>query len=174
MKNLILALTLLLLAVPAFSQGILTDAYISEIQQKIEEIEALKEGGLATERELYMLDYYKKKIGEVRREASGAAARAIFTTAVENKEPVNDLNSVAVTARTVSFFTELVNLNGKTVTHRWSVHGEVVYAKDFRVGANRWRVWTTKTITPYEDDMVVVQILVDGQAISQETIRVTP
>lgn len=162
------------IAMPAFSQGILTDSYINEIEQKIEEIEALKEGGLATERELYMLDYYKKKVSEVKREAGGAAARAIFTTEISNKEPVNDLNSVAVTSRTVSFFTELVNLNGKVVTHRWSVSGNVVYTKDFRVGADRWRVWTTKTITPFVNGMVVVQILVDGQAISQETIRVTP
>ena len=172
MKNWVLALTMLI-AMPAFSQGILTDAYISEIQQKIEEIEALDEGGLATERELYMLDYYRKKIGQVKMEAGGAAARAIFTTEIKNREPVNDLNSVAITSRTVSFFTELVNLNGKLVTHRWSVHGDVVYTKDFRVGANRWRVWTTKTITPYVDAVVVVQILVDGQAISQEAVRVT-
>jgi len=173
MKNWILALTVLI-AMPAFSQSILTDSYINELEQNIEEIEALKKGGLATEREIYMLEYYKKKIGEVKRTASGAAARAIFTTEIKNKEPVNDLNSVAVNSRQVSFFTELVNLNGKIVTHRWSVHGEVVYTKDFRVGANRWRVWTTKTITPYVNSMIVVQILVNGQAVSQETIRVTP
>jgi len=172
MKNWILALTMLI-AMPAFSQSILTDSYISELEQNIEEIEALREGGLATERELYMLEYYKKKIGEVKREAGGAAARAIFTTEIQNKEPVNDLNSVAVTSRTVSFFTELVNLNGKIVTHRWSVSGNVVYTKDFTIGANRWRVWSTKTITPYANGMVVVQILVNGQAISQETLRVT-
>ena len=172
MKNWIFALTMFI-AMPAFSQGILTDSYISELQQNIEEIEALKEADLATEREIFMLEYYKKKLGQVKVEASGAAARAIFTTEIKNREPVNDLNSVAVTSQTVSFFTELVNLNGKLVTHRWSVHGDVVYTKDFRVGANRWRVWTTKTITPFVDAVVVVQILVDGQAISQESIRVT-
>jgi hypothetical protein len=172
MKNWILALAVLI-AMPAFSQSILTDSYISELEQNIEEIEALKEADLATEREIFMLKYYKKKIREVKIEAGGAAARAIFTTEIKNREPVNDLNSVAVTSITVSFFTELVNLNGKLVTHRWSVHGDVVYTKDFRVGANRWRVWTTKTITPYVDSMVVVQILVDGQAISQETLRIT-
>ena len=172
MKKLILTL-ILFLTMPVFSQGILTDSYISEIQQKIEEIEALKEGGLATERELYMLDYYKKKIGEVKREAGGSASRAIFTTRITDREPVDDLNSVAVSSRTVSFFTELVNLNGKTVTHRWSVNGQVVYTKEFKVGANRWRVWTTKTITPFANDLVVVQIMVNGQAISQQTIRIT-
>jgi len=172
MKRLILTL-ILLLAMPAFSQGILTDSYISELEQKIEEIEALKEGGLATEREIFMLDYYKKKLTEVKIKLSGSASRAIFTTGITNREPVDDLNSVAVSSRTVSFFTELVNLNGKIITHRWSVNGQVVYTKDFKVGANRWRVWTTKTITPYANDLVVVQIMVNGQAISQETIRIT-
>jgi len=157
---------------PAFSQGVLTEAYKLELTQNIEEIEALKEGGLATERELYMLEYYKKKIQTLNAEAAGSPHRAIFTTEIQNKEPVDDLASVTAAARQVSFFTELRNLNGKTATHRWSVAGEVVYSKDFRVGADRWRVWSTKTITPFAGKVVVVQILVNDQVITQETIRV--
>jgi len=157
---------------PAFSQGILTDAYKSELQQNIEEIEALKEGGLATEREVFMLEYYKKKLQGLNAEAAGSPHRAIFTTSIQNKEPVDDLASVTTAAQQVSFFTELRNLNGKIATHRWSVGGQVVYTKDFRVGANRWRVWSTKTIAPYKGKVVVVQILVNGQIITQETLRV--
>jgi len=172
MKNWIFALTVLI-AMPAFSQGILTDAYKSELQQNIEEIEALKEGGLATEREIFMLEYYKKKLSGLNAEAAGSPHRSIFTTRIQNKEPVDDLASVTVASQQVSFFTELRNLNGKTATHRWSVSGQVVYTKDFRIGADRWRVWSTKTITPYSGKVVVVQILVNGQVITQETIRVT-
>ena len=172
MKKLIFTL-ILLFTMPAFSQGILTDAYKSELQQNIEEIEALKEGGLATEREIFMLDYYKKKLRGLNAEAAGSPHRAIFTTSIQNKEPVDDLQSVTTAAQQVSFFTELRNLNGKTATHRWSVDGQVVYSKDFRVGANRWRVWSTKTITQYKGKIVVVQILVNGQVVTQETIRVT-
>jgi hypothetical protein len=157
---------------PTFSQGILTEAYKSELQQNIEEIEALQEGGLATEREIYMLSYYKKKLGSLNAEASGSPHRAIFTTSIQNREPVDDLASITAAAQQVSFFTELRNLNGKTATHRWSVSGEVIYTKDFRVGAARWRVWSTKTITPYKGKVVVVQILVNGRVITQETIRV--
>jgi hypothetical protein len=171
MKNWIFALTVLI-AMPAFSQGILTDAYKLELQQNIEEIEALKEGGLATEREIYMLEYYKKKLRGLNAEASGSPHRAIFTTTIQNKEPIDDLASVTVAARQVSFFTELRNLNGKTATHRWSVEGSDVYTKDFRVGADRWRVWSTKTITPYKGKVVVVQVLVNGQVVDQDTIRV--
>ncbi|MHA1290321.1 MAG: DUF2914 domain-containing protein [Candidatus Thorarchaeota archaeon] len=171
MRTLLLTLTLLF-AMPAFSQGILTEAYKSELQQNIEEIEALKEGGLATEREIFMLGYYKKKLGNLNAEASGSPHRAIFTTSIQNREPVDNLASVTTSAREISFFTELRNLNGKTATHRWSVSGEVIYSKDFRVGADRWRVWSTKTITPFAGKVVVVQILVNGQVITQETIRV--
>ncbi len=171
MKKLIFTL-ILLFTMPAFSQGILTDAYKSELQQNVEEIEALKEAGLATEREIFMLEYYKKKLRGLQAEATGSPHRAVFTTSVQNREPRDDLNSVAVTAIQVSFFTELRNLNGRVATHRWSVNGDVVYTKDFKVGANRWRVWSTKTITPYAGKMVVVQILVNGQVVDQETIRV--
>ena len=171
MRTLLLTLTLLF-TMPAFSQGVLTDAYKSELQQNIEEIEALKEGGLATDREVFMLDYYKKKLNGLNEEAAGSPHRAIFTTSIQDKEPIDDLASVSTVSRQVSFFTELRNLNGKTATHRWSVRGQIVYSKDFSVGANRWRVWSTKTITPYAGQVVVVQILVNGQVITQETLRV--
>ena len=172
MKTL-LTLTLLLFTMSAFAQqGILTEAYKSELQQNIDEIEALKDGGLATERDLFMLDYYTKKLRGLREEAVGAPHRAVFTTQIQNKEPIDNLQSVSVAARQVSFFTELRNLTGKVATHRWSVGGIEIYKKDFSVGANRWRVWSTKTITPYSGKMVVVQILVDGKVITQETLQV--
>jgi len=171
MRTLLLTLTLLF-TMPAFSQGLLTEAYKSELQQTIEETEALKEAGLASEREIFMLEYYKKKLRGLNEEAAGSPHRALFTTRIQNKEPVDDLQSVSVAAQQVSFFTELRNLNGKTATHRWSVSGQVVYSKEFNVGANRWRVWSTKTIAPYKGQLVVVQILVNGQVVTQETIRV--
>ena len=171
MRTLLLTLTILL-SMPALSQGILTDSYISELQQNIEEIEALQEAGLATEREIFMLGYYKKKLSGLLAEATGSPHRAQFTTTIKDREPVDSLDNITTTARQVSFFTELRNLNGRVATHRWSVGGKVVYTKDFKVGANRWRVWSTKTITPYKGKMIVVQILVDGQTVDQETIRV--
>ena len=171
MRTLLLTLTLLL-AMPAFSQGVLTDAYRAELKQNVEELQALKDAGLGDEKDAFMLDYYRKKLQGLNAEAAGSPHRAIFTTAISNKEPTNDIHSVSTAVRQVSFFTELRNLNGKTATHRWSVSGQVVYSKDFRVGTQRWRVWSTKTITPYAGQVVVVQILVNGQVITQETLRV--
>lgn len=172
MRTLLLTLTLLF-AMPVFAQqGILTDAYKSELQQNVEELQALNNAGLATDRDKFMLEYYQKKLQGLNAEAAGSPHRAVFTTRIQNKEPVDDLASVTVTAQQISFFTELRNLNGKTATHRWSVSGQVVYTKNFSVGANRWRVWSTKTITPYKGKVVVVQILVNGQVVTQETVRV--
>ena len=172
MRTLLLTLTLLF-TMPVFAQqGILTDAYKSEMRQNIEELQALDEAGLATDRDKFMLEYYKKKLRGLNAEAAGSPHRAVFTTTISNKEPVNDLDDISATARQVSFFTELRNLNGKTATHRWSVGGQVVYTKDFAVGANRWRVWSTKTITPFKGKVIVVQILVNGQVVTQEQLRV--
>jgi hypothetical protein len=172
MRTLLLTL-ILLFTIPAFAQqGILTEAYKSELQQNIDEIKALREAGLATERDEFMLNYYTKKLQGLRKEAAGSPHRAIFTTQIQNKEPVDNLQSISPIAQQVSFFTELRNLTGKVATHRWSVEGKEIYKKDFSIGANRWRVWTTKTITPYSGKVVVVQILVDGLVITQETLRI--
>ena len=172
MRTLILTLTLLLFAMPAFSQGVLTEAYKSELKQNVEELQALDQAGLATDRDKFMLNYYREKLQGLNAEAAGSPHRALFTTRIQDKEPVDDLASVTAATRQVSFFTELRNLNGKVATHRWSVKGQVVYSKDFRVGAQRWRVWSTKTITPFSGQVVVVQILVNGQVVTQETLRV--
>ena len=160
MRTLLLTLTLLF-AMPALSQGILTDAYVSELKQNVEELQALTDAGLATERDTFMLKYYRGKLQGLNAEAAGSPHRAVFTTAIDNKEPTNDIDSVQASVRQISFFTELRNLTGQTATHRWTVSGQVVYSKDFNVGAARWRVWSTKTITPYRGKVVVVQILVN-------------
>lgn len=173
MKTLILTL-ILLFTLPALAQqqGILTEAYKSELQQNIDEIKALKDAGLATDRDNFMLKYYTEKLQGLREQSYGAPYRAVFTTAIQNKEPTDDLTEIAAAIQKVSFFTELRNMGGQVATHRWSVSGKIVYTKDFKVGADRWRVWSTKTITPYKGNVVVVQILVNGKIITQETLRV--
>ncbi|MEW8239177.1 MAG: hypothetical protein AB2727_13375, partial [Candidatus Thiodiazotropha taylori] len=53
-------------------------------------------------------------------------ARAVFTTAVINREPVDQVVSLDENATEVSFFTDLRNLQGRTVIHRWEFEGEVI------------------------------------------------
>lgn len=80
--------------------------------------------------------------------AEGSVARAIVTTGVAEREPVNDLERVLDGNEKVFFFTELRDMAGQTVKHRWSHGGEVLAEVEFKVGGPRWRVWSSKMLIP--------------------------
>lgn len=78
----------------------------------------------------------------------GEVARAQFTTAVQNREPVDQLAALPNNSENVYFFTELKGLEGQTVTHRWEHNGEVMAEVKFDVGGPRWRVFSSKRLDP--------------------------
>ena len=73
-------------------------------------------------------------------------SRAIFSTAIEDREPVNQVLILANTTNTVYFFTDLRHLENQNVIHRWEYEGKVVTSKTFKVGGPRWRVYSKKFI----------------------------
>jgi len=75
-------------------------------------------------------------------------ARAQFTSAIRNREPVDQLVVASPLIREVYFFTDLRHLEGRTVTHRWEYEGRVVSQVPFKVGGPRWRVNSKKEINP--------------------------
>jgi hypothetical protein len=81
-------------------------------------------------------------------QTSGSVARAQFTSAVENHEPVDQLTSLANDKTHIVFFTELKNLASQKVTHRWEYNGKVMSEVSFDVGGDRWRVFSSKTLDP--------------------------
>jgi hypothetical protein len=81
-------------------------------------------------------------------QAEGSVARAIVTTGVADREPVNDLERVMAGNQKVLFFTELRGMEGQTVKHRWSHGDESLAEVEFKVGGPRWRVWSSKNLMP--------------------------
>lgn len=75
-------------------------------------------------------------------------ARAQFTSAIRNREPVDRVVVATPLINEVYFFTDLRHLEGRTVTHRWEYEGRVVSQKPFKVGGPRWRVNSKKEIKP--------------------------
>ena len=80
--------------------------------------------------------------------AEGSVARAIVTTGVADREPVNDLERVLAGNEKVMFFTELRGMEGQVVRHRWSHGDESLAEVEFKVGGPRWRVWSSKNLMP--------------------------
>ncbi len=78
---------------------------------------------------------------------AGEVSRALFTIGVEDREPVTIVDTVdSGSFRSISFFTELNDLAGQTITHQWMHKDKVMFEKTFQVKSERWRVWTSKTL----------------------------
>ncbi|MCR9096009.1 MAG: DUF2914 domain-containing protein [bacterium] len=107
-------------------------------------------------------------------EPSVPSALGQFTTAVENREPVDQVSFVENDVRTIIFFSDLRQLDGRTVTHRW-LHGDVVRAEvAFEVRGPRWRVWSSKDLLEdWLGDWTVEIVLDDGEVIAAETFTYT-
>jgi len=79
---------------------------------------------------------------------SGSVAKSVFTTGIVDREPVNDLDSVSTDIKQIYFFTDIRNMSGNRVTHRWLHGGETRAEVSFNVGGPRWRVHSSKNLAP--------------------------
>ena len=79
---------------------------------------------------------------------TGSVARATFALSIEDREPVDALASEASGPEEVVFFTDLRDLAGQTVTHRWEHDGQVMAEVPFEIGGDRWRVYSSKNLEP--------------------------
>jgi hypothetical protein len=106
-------------------------------------------------------------------QAEGSVARAIVTTGVADREPVNDLERVLAGNEKVIFFTELREMQGQTVKHRWSRAGEQVAEVEFHVGGPRWRVWSSKNLLPEWAGEWRVEVLdSEGNVLSEKNFEI--
>jgi hypothetical protein len=78
----------------------------------------------------------------------GSVARAQFSSGVQDREPLDNLTALTNDKTQVFFYTELRNLAGSKVSHRWEHNGKLMAEQPFEVGAERWRVWSSKTLDP--------------------------
>lgn len=74
--------------------------------------------------------------------ASGVIARAMFTTQIDDREPIDRVLILENKFPQLYFFSDLRHLQGQTVKHRWEYEGRVVKEKVFRVQGPRWRVYS--------------------------------
>ncbi len=81
--------------------------------------------------------------------SKGSVARATITSDVQNREPVDSISTVTADDSKVFYFTEIQDMAGHTVTHRWEYNGQLIAEVDFEIGGPRWRVYSSKTMMPY-------------------------
>ncbi len=79
---------------------------------------------------------------------AGSVSRSQFTSAIVDREPVDLIETLSTDKNNITYFTELTELQGQTITHQWLYNGVVMFEKSFDVGGPRWRVWTRKSLQP--------------------------
>ncbi|MCZ6462851.1 MAG: DUF2914 domain-containing protein [Proteobacteria bacterium] len=101
----------------------------------------------------------------------GEVARAVFTSGISDREPVDELDALANDVELVFFFTDVRALAGGEVIHRWEYAGEVVAEVPFAVGGDRWRVWSSKRLPPESlGEWSVIVLDGDGNPLASETL----
>jgi len=78
----------------------------------------------------------------------GSVVRSVFTSAVEDREPTDNLKELNTSSDKIIYYTELRDMSGQTAIHRWEYNGEVMAEIEFNVGGARWRVWSSKSFVP--------------------------
>lgn len=95
--------------------------------------------------------------------------RMVFTTEVVDRAPINDVDILSAVDNKIYFFSELLGLNGQTVSHRWVFDGQVMAEVPFDVGSNRWRVWSSKTLVPAWNGRWIVEVVTaEGEVLTQK------
>ena len=104
---------------------------------------------------------------------AGTVSRALFTIGIDNREPVIMVDSISSDSYTsISFFTELNGMSGKTITHQWVFDDRVMFEKSFEVNGDRWRIWTSKTLIPDWTGTWTVKVLnEDGSVLERKTFE---
>jgi len=106
--------------------------------------------------------------GNVQAVSEIGVSRSAFTTAIENKEPVSELQTISNNVAGVYFFTELMGLKNHTITHRWEYNKKVMAEIPFNIGANRWRTWSSKNILPGWTGTWIVSVLDEGGNVIEQ------
>ena len=75
-------------------------------------------------------------------------ARAVFTTEIVEREPVDQILMLSNKTQSVFFFTDLRHFEGQTVTHKWVYNDKVESVVKFKVKGPRWRVFSRIYIKP--------------------------
>ncbi|GAB4347727.1 MAG: hypothetical protein Kow006_07770 [Gammaproteobacteria bacterium] len=106
---------------------------------------------------------------------AGRIARSQFTTRVVDREPVDRISELTAAENRIFYFTELLDMTGQTITHRWVYNGEVMAEVSFTVGGPRWRVWSSKSLLPdWSGDWAVSVVDENGEILGGNRFTYLP
>ncbi len=98
-------------------------------------------------------------------------ARAVFARAIVDREPQDVVSGIEGSSEQLYFFTEILGMQGQTVRHRWEYAGQIMAEVEFKVGAQRWRIYSSKRFLPGQTGLWTVSVIDDsGRVLRSETL----
>ncbi len=102
----------------------------------------------------------------------GYVERSAITTHVIDREPQDEVRELSNDHTQVFYFSDLRDLAGETVTHRWEFDGRVVADVPFSIKGQRWRVYSRKDLRPTQLGGWAVSVIDDsGSVLRTETFE---
>ena len=103
-------------------------------------------------------------------------SRAVLTRKVSKREPVNVFAAdirLSQFDETLSFFSELKNLQGQQVKHVWFFEDDIVAEIELDITSSRYRTYSTKNIMDSQIGQWRVDVIDEqGQLIAQKEFRI--
>ena len=95
-------------------------------------------------------------------------SEAAFALDVEDRVPINIVEEMDTSLGKIYFFTNIRNLKGEYITHRWIYDNNVMANVRFEIRGPRWRVWSSKNLWHSWIGEWTVQVLLDDGTMLYE------
>ena len=102
----------------------------------------------------------------------GGVTRTQFTSAVQSREPVDNLTELSNgAAERIFCFTELSDMSGQIVSHNWVYRGEVMSVARFHIDKPHSRIWSSRLLSPEQPgSWTVVVLTATGEVLAERTL----
>lgn len=108
-------------------------------------------------------------------QARGSVENATFTSNVADGAPVDFRQAFDTNTRIVYYYTEILDLQGQTVIHRWKREGKLMQEVPIRVQRPRQAVWSKSTMQPdWTGNWTVEVVTARGVVIETDNFAYNP
>lgn len=73
-------------------------------------------------------------------------SNAEFAMEIKDRTPLNIIEELDNSFGKIYFFTNIRNLQGQSIRHRWIYKNKVMAEVEFDINGPRWRVWSSKNL----------------------------
>ena len=99
-------------------------------------------------------------------------SKAVFALDVEDRVPINIVKEADNSLGKIYFFTNIRNLSGERITHRWIYQGRVMADVSFNINGPRWRVWSSKNLWhTWIGEWTVEVLTADGSVLYEKVFN---